>query len=435
MRNILVPATPMKKVLIVSYYWPPSGGSGVQRWLKFVKYLPAMGIEPHILIPSGAFYPQIDEELFQDVPDNVHLLKVPIWEPYGWYQRVTGVEKKKAIQASSIQDGGNQGLAKRLALWVRSNLFIPDARKFWIRPAAKAMVRYVKEQGIETVISTGPPHTCHLIALRAKRRIPALKWLADFRDPWTNIDFYTDLSLAKWADRKHRKLEGQVLRTADKVVGIGYTMGEEFVEMGAHSVEVITNGFDLDDFPKQEVTIDEGIVITHVGVIGKTRNPETLWRALALLKEREPAKYKQFKVRLVGSVGQSVVGSMEEFGIGEILDHVTYVPHTEVFNYLKRSGLLLVVVNNAPNAKGIVTGKVFEYMASGRPILGLGPTDGDLAKILEPMASAKMVAHGDVEKLYAYLKDFEVPLTQVDDAALRYCKDLTQQLVEVIDRL
>ncbi|HAA13380.1 MAG TPA: glycosyl transferase family 1 [Cytophagales bacterium] len=426
----------MKKVLIVLYYWPPSGGSGVQRWLKFVKYLPSLGIEPHVLVPSGVMYSQMDESLYQDIPESVRILEVPIWEPYDWYQRVTGVEKKQAKKESFVQEANTRGLKNKLAFWVRSNVFIPDARTFWVRPAARALVQHARDEGIDTIISTGPPHSCHLVALRAKRKLPTLKWLADFRDPWTNIDFYNNLNLSAWADRRHRNLERKVLSTCDKVVCIGDTMGKEFSEMGAQSVTVIPNGFDADDFPKQEVAQDEGVVITHLGVMGKFRNPEALWRVLARLKTEAPEIYNRTRVRLVGSVHDAVLGAAKRQGIADRLEVLPHLPHAEVYRYLKRSAILLVVINHAPNAKGIITGKVFEYMASGRPILELGPPDGDLAKILEPIAGATVIDHQDEEKLLKYLMEFESPGTQVDNTVERYSRfRLTQQLVEVIEQL
>ena len=225
----------MKKVLIITYYWPPSGGPGVQRWLKFAKYLPEFGYEPIIYTPQNPEAPAIDESLLKDIPEGIEVLKQPIWEPYNWYRQFLG-QKDKKIGSGFVSEKKEPGILHKISVWVRGNFFIPDARRFWIKPSVKYLTKYLKENSVDAVISTGPPHSMHLIGLGLKKQLD-INWIADFRDPWTNIDFYQELMLSSWADKKHHDLEKEVLTRADKVVTIGYTMSQEMKYLGARAMQ------------------------------------------------------------------------------------------------------------------------------------------------------------------------------------------------------
>ncbi|NTW26696.1 MAG: glycosyltransferase family 4 protein, partial [Lentimicrobium sp.] len=187
-----------RRVLIISYYWPPSGGAGVQRWLKFVKYLRESGWEPVVYVPENPEYPAIDESLAKDIPDGIEIIKTPIWEPYSFYKKLIGAGKGERINAGFLSEKKRPGLTEQFSIWLRGNFFIPDARKFWIRPSISFLTRYLEKHPVDAIVSTGPPHSMHMIALGVKKRT-GLPWLADFRDPWTNIDFYHELMLTTWA--------------------------------------------------------------------------------------------------------------------------------------------------------------------------------------------------------------------------------------------
>ena len=240
----------MKKVLIITYYWPPSGGAGVQRWLKFVKYMRQFGWEPVVYTAENPEIPVVDTSLEKEIPEGITVLKIPIWEPYSIYKKFIGRKKEDKINASFLSETKKAGLTEKISVWIRGNFFIPDARRFWIKPSIKFLETYLSENKIDYVISSGPPHSMHLIALGLKRKFPLLKWLADFRDPWTNIDFYEKLMLTPMADKKHHRLELSVIKSADCVLSIGSSMSEEFKEMYKASgginfskFKVITNGF------------------------------------------------------------------------------------------------------------------------------------------------------------------------------------------------
>lgn len=378
----------MKKVLILTYYWPPSGGAGVQRWLKFVKYLRSFGWEPVVYTVEDGEMPVVDNSLEKDIPAGITVLKQPIWEPYDLYKKFRGRKKDDKINASFLNEHKKTGITEKISIWIRGNFFIPDARRFWIRPSARYLSGYIRKEGITHIISSGPPHSIHLIALHLKKQFPSLRWIADFRDPWTNIDFYDQLMLTFPADRKHRRLEKRVLVHCDRVLSVGNVMSAEFAQMvkatgqPPEKCAVITNGYDSDDLRKTPVIKDEKFSIAHIGTLVKDRNPEVLWRVLQRLVAVNPDFAERLEIKLVGKIDIHVTDRLEKHGLSKYVRRITYLPHDEVIEEQRRSHVLLLLINNTRNARGILTGKFFEYMASGVPVLAIGPEDGDAAGII-----------------------------------------------------
>lgn len=370
-----------RKVLIITYYWPPSGGAGVQRWLKFVKYLRNFGWEPVVYTPENPEYPAIDNSLLKDIPQGIEIVRTPIWEPYSFYKKLVGAKKNERINAGFLSEKKRPGLAERFSIWLRGNFFIPDARKFWINPSIKFLVKYLKQHPVDAIVSTGPPHSMHMIALGVKKRT-GLPWLADFRDPWTNIDFYHELMLSSWADRKHHKQEMSVLKKADEVVVISNSMKTDFLKLLKRDYSVITNGYDQDDIAGVDVKIDERFSVAHIGTMVKTRNPLLLWEVLSEEISKDTDFANDLEIKLVGSVDYSVTESIEAAGLGNYVNKISYVPHNEVVKIQQQSQVLLLLINDTPNAKVILPGKFFEYMAARRPILCIGPRDGDAAEVI-----------------------------------------------------
>ena len=370
-----------RKVLIITYYWPPSGGAGVQRWLKFVKYLRNFGWEPVVYTPENPEYPAIDNSLLKDIPQGIEIVRTPIWEPYSFYKKLVGAKKNERINAGFLSEKKRPGLAERFSIWLRGNFFIPDARKFWINPSIKFLVKYLKQHPVDAIVSTGPPHSMHMIALGVKKRT-GLPWLADFRDPWTNIDFYHELMLSSWADRKHHKQEMSVLKKADEVVVISNSMKTDFLKLLKRDYSVITNGYDQDDIAGVDVRIDERFSVAHIGTMVKTRNPLLLWEVLSEEISKDTDFANDLEIKLVGSVDYSVTESIEAAGLGNYVNKISYVPHNEVVKIQQQSQVLLLLINDTPNAKVILPGKFFEYMAARRPILCIGPRDGDAAEVI-----------------------------------------------------
>ncbi|MBY0426312.1 MAG: glycosyl transferase, partial [Cytophagales bacterium] len=371
----------MKKVLFISYYWPPSGGSGVQRSLKFVKYLPEFGWQPVVYTPENGEMPELDTSLLKEVPLDVEVIKRPIIEPYSLYKFFAGKTQNDKINPNFFTQK-NDTWKDRFAIWIRSNFFIPDARMLWIRPSVNFLVKYLKDHQVDAIVSTGPPHSMHLIALGVKLRT-GLPWLADFRDPWTNIDFYKELSLTPWADRKHRKLERRVLDSADEVVMAGYTWADELGLIGNRHVKPLLNGYDPSDFQFDvSATLDKEFTIVHLGMFSKGRNHEILWKALRVLCDEDIDFAKDLSFRLYGKYDVSAIEYMKKYNLEKSTIFNSYVPHSEIVKVQASSQVLYLSVNNTPNVKGIMTGKIFEYMAVKRPILCIGPEDGDAARIV-----------------------------------------------------
>ncbi len=373
----------MKRVLIITYYWPPNGGAGVQRWLKMAKYLPQHGWQPVVYTPENPEIITADEALSKEVPAEAEVIKRPITEPYTFYKRLTGRKADEKVHLGFLNEGGKKkSWREDLAVWVRGNAFIPDARVWWVRPSVKFLAAYLKTHPVDAIVSTGPPHSMHLIALGLKRKFPALRWIADWRDPWTNIDFYDQLKLTAWADRKHHRLEREVVATADVNVAVGWTMAEELHALGAHRTEVITNGFDPDDVPVPPEPVDEKYSLVHVGNLTATRDIPQLWPVLAELCRTDAEFAKRFELRFVGPVDHAVLASIERAGLSDKVTRLGSVDHARAMREMQRARVLLLSVNDTANAKGVLTSKVFEYLAVGRPILAFGPKDGDVARVL-----------------------------------------------------
>ncbi len=385
----------MTKVLILTYYWPPGGGAGVQRWLKFVKYMRGFNWEPVVYTVLDGEMPVIDESLQKDIPHGITVLKRPIWEPYTLYKKFRGRKKEDRINASFLNENKKTtGITEKISVWIRGNFFIPDARKFWIKPSINYLEKYIIEHQIDYVISSGPPHSMQMIALGLKKKLPRLKWIADFRDPWTNIDFYSKLMLSSRADKLHHKQELSVLESADVVLSIGQSMSDEFADIYKRAggkdlskFKVITNGFDSDDVVNDPGKKDEKFSIAHIGTLVKDRNPKVLWRVLSTLVKEHAEFRSKLEIKLVGKVDLFVKEEIEKYGLSSYVRKIDYLPHDEVIKEQQRSRVLLLLVNNTKNAKGILTGKFFEYMASGAPIIAIGPTDGDLAAIINETKS------------------------------------------------
>ena len=398
----------MKRVLIITYYWPPSGGSGVQRWLKMSKYFPENDWQPVIYTADGAEYPVEDLSLEKDVAPEAEIVRRNIIEPYSFYKKFLGIKKDEKIKAGFINEGKKKSAWKEnVSVWLRGNLFIPDARCWWIKPSVRFLKKYLDKNPVDAIISTGPPHSMHLIAkeLHKKFNIP---WIADFRDPWTDIDFFSELKLTKRSLNKHHKLQYQVLTEANKVVTVGWDWAKGLENHGAKNVAVITNGYDFNIEEKLTKTeLSHDFTMSHVGIVGAARNATRFWEALGdIIKEDKIKDFSNLlKIRLIGQVDNSVIESIKKNNLENNVEIIPYIPHEKVIIEQSSSQVLLLFINNSPNAKGIMTGKIFEYMASGRPILAIGPTDGDTAIILDKTQSGIIVDFEDKEGIKEVIVD------------------------------
>jgi glycosyltransferase involved in cell wall biosynthesis len=389
--------------------------------------------------------PVIDDSLAKDIPQGIIVLKTPIWEPYTFYKRFIGRKKEDKINASFLNENKKAGFTEKISVWIRGNFFIPDARKFWIKPSINYLDSYIKKNKIDLLISSGPPHTMHLIALGLKQKNEGLKWAADFRDPWTNIDFYEKLMLTKWADNKHHKQELSVLQNADLVLSVGKTMSDEFLTLYKNSggqdlnkFKVITNGFDDDDVKTGAIIKDAKFSIAHIGTLVKDRNPEVLWKVLRKIVQDNEKFKGQLEIKLVGKIDFFVKEQIEQFGLSQFVNKIEYLPHDKVIEEQQRSKLLLLLVNNTKNAKGILTGKFFEYMSANVPVLAIGPTDGDLAEIIKATNTGLISDFNDEQTLEKNILDhFNGKVSERNEAQInKYSRRaLTQSLCELLNNL
>lgn len=423
-----------KKLLIITYYWPPAGGPGVQRWLKFVKYLPDFDVQPIVFIPENPTYPIVDSNLVAEVSDKAIILKTPIFEPY---QLASFLSKNKTKKISSgiIPNQKKQSFLEKVMLWVRGNLFIPDARVFWVKPSVAYLEKYIRENEIDTLITSGPPHSLHLIGLELKQKMN-LKWLADFRDPWTTIGYHKSLRLSQYAAKKHKQLERQVLNTADTIIVTSKTTKAEFQALTTKPIEVITNGFDVEKVDKQ--SLDTKFSLAHIGSFLSERNPKIVWESLVELCAEIPDFKSHLEIKLIGAISQEVLETIEQFGLNLYLNNLGYVSHAEAVAHQRKSQVLLLIEINSEETKSILPGKLFEYMVSERPILAIGPKDSDFAEIITNTNSGVFFEYSEKAKLkqtiQEYYNQFLVGKLQSHAVGLQQYsrKNLTQQLVALL---
>jgi len=366
----------------------------VLRWVKFTKYLGEFGWEPVIYTPENPESQETDQSLVKDIPYNLTIIKTKITEPYGIYKRLTGRKQTDKLGVAMMSDKKKAGLMSRISLWIRSNLFIPDPRMLWIRPSVRYLRNYIREHPVDVIITTGPPHSMHIIGFHLHRKT-GIKWVADFRDPWTNIDFYRELKLTGIADQYHRKLEKKVLHSADLVLTVSPTMTEEFLLMGAKNVITLTNGFDSESVP-ESMPDNNKFILLHLGSLPASRNPESLWTAISELVSTNPSFASRLQINLTGKIDVRVSESIQKHNLESFTLFKDFVPHNETPGLLNAASVLLLVINHTPNAKGILTNKFFEYLSSRRPILAIGPLDGDAAFILNESGAGEIFDYDDI---------------------------------------
>lgn len=426
----------MKRVLIITYYWPPAGGPGVQRWLKFVKYFREFGVEPIVYIPENPNYPLMDDNLQSEIPSGIEIVKYPIKEPYG----IANVfSKKKTKQMSSgIISKKELSFLEKLMLYVRGNFFIPDARIGWVKPSVKFLSEYISNKPVDVIVTTGPPHSLHLIGMQLKYDLD-IKWIADFRDPWTTIHYHKSLRLNKASERKHKQLEASVLKKADVITVTSPTTKKEFEIITKQPIYVITNGFDYEKV--SGITMDKAFSISHIGSLLSGRNPEILWRILKDISEENPSFKKSLQLKFVGAVSEEVKKSLQENHLLEVAEFKPYVSHSEALKLQQQTQILLLVEINSPETRAIIPGKLFEYLAAQRPIVALGPEGSDIKSIIDETKAGTFFNYKNEallkSKLLEHFKDFQEGNLNISSQGLdKYSRlELTSQMASIINSI
>lgn len=383
----------MKRALIITYYWPPSGGGGVQRWLKMSAYMKKAGWEPIIYTPENPAFDVKDNSLLNDVPQDITVLKTPIKEPIELFQSFFRVMGKKPPQQKDLISDRNSSLFQRAATFVRGNFFIPDPRITWVKPSVKFLSKFLKENHIDAIITTGPPHSMHLIGKRLKQQFPNVKWVADFRDPWSEWDLLDALKTKQRAKSIHRRLEHEVLTQADLVVSISPYHVNRLIALGAKRCELVNNGYDARDFEGVVKSVTEKFVIRHLGSIDELRDPKPFLAVVKTLVEEGFIAKEKIAIEFIGPVNNAFRMSIE---FDQVLNTITTfkpaVAHSEVTKLYASSTLLLLILAHTDIAAGNMPGKMYEYMASGTPILGIGPPDGDAAALIRKTNSGAVIS-------------------------------------------
>jgi len=381
----------VKKVLIITYYWPPSGGSGVQRWLKFVKYLREFGVEPIVLTidPHFATFPNYDYSLLKEIPEGIEIHTTQASSPFELYKKV---RKKDAPQAGFSGEKTSR-LLDKVMRFIRGNFFIPDARIGWNKFAIEKAKEIILQNKIDSIITSSPPHSTQLIGLELKRMFN-LNWLADLRDPWTEIYYNKELFRTSLAKKKDYKLEQLCLKNADKIVVVSEDIKRHF---GANrkeildKINVIPNGFDETDFLEVksklegENLISKNItnkVISYVGNLGEQYPVEGFLEAFSEIVKND----SEWKLQFIGNCHDGVKRMVELLKISANVEFIPYVNHSEAIDFMLKASILLLIIPEIENNKGILTGKLFEYLATGNTIINIGPKDGDAAAILNENA-------------------------------------------------
>ena len=424
----------LKKVLIVSYYWPPAGGSGVQRWLQFVKHLPEFGWTPIVFVPSNPIYPVLDPSLNDDIPPDIQVIKHPIIEPYRIANMIS--KRTKSIAKGHIQSPEKQNCIDKISLWIRGNLFIPDARVLWVRSSAKKIGKIIIKNNIQTIITTGPPHSVHLIGMRVKKKF-GIHWIADFRDPWTSISYHESFYLSKLSRKKHERLELKVLSSSDHIITTSKSNAEEFRKKTTQPISTITNGFE--PIKNRSYTLDNTFSIAHIGSLRMYQNPRVLWKCIKKIAYKNSVFKEKLLIKLIGEVSEDVIRELKNYNLLGNTKLFGYLSHSESRKYQFTSQLLLIISFPWEHTKGIIPAKIFEYLNAKRPIIALGVHGGELQQIIEQTQSGQFFSTNDEEGLTTFLeKSFDLYLNKnliSNPIGIEkfHRKNLTKSLAEILN--
>ena len=395
----------MKKVLIITYYWPPSGSSSVQRVLKFAKYLPHFGWQPIVLTVNRGEYSAYDESLIKEIPSEIDVIRTSAFEPHSVYKWLTGDKKKGEVPLDAMAEK-NASWKKKLSFWFRLNLFVPDSRIGWIPFAVRAGKKAIKKEKPDVIFSTAPPPTVHLIA----RRLAAwsgIKWVADFRDPWTNIHYLQTASRMNIAKKVDEQSELKVLNAANAVVAVSMLdIKNDFATKVSNDDKLyyIPNGFDEDDFknfPNEELNTKK-FKLAHIGTIGDERIPISLYKSISILAEKKIITKDNFELYLIGKVEQSNIRAYQDEGIEQFIKLIPYLSHEKIFDYYYQMSALLLLTYKTPKN---IPGKTFEYIRTGKPIIAYGPTNGEAARVLSEIKGSVFIEYDDVKRSVECLQD------------------------------
>ena len=423
-----------KKILIISYYWPPAGGPGVQRWLKFAKYLPEFNISPVLFVPENANYPINDNSLKSEVSKDLEIIKLPIFELSNFFPSLKSLN---SIRSGNISKNKNQSILQKVVFFIRGNFFIPDMKIFWKRNSVNFLKNYLSENNIETIITTGPPHSIHLIGLELKRKLN-INWISDFRDPWVNLNYLNRFHLLPFVKEYHKKLRDKVINNSDAVIVTSKRLKDLYSEINS-SIFQVTNGY---DYNKPVIKLDKKFSISHVGSLYNERNPEFLWDIIDELSENLQGFKEDLQINLIGNNNKKIKQNLSKRVFNDCVVFFDYVEHKKAIEFMCSSQVLLMLEVDDDESSYAIPGKLFDYLNSNRPIISIGPEQSEVREILSNTDSGKFFEYKDYNSLKLYIeKLYENYVNNLSSSNNNYNidnynrKNLTSKLVEVINKI
>lgn len=380
-------------MLIISYYWPPSGGPGVQRWLKFVKYLPEFNIEPILFIPKNANYPLLDKSLSDDVNKDLKVIQFPITEISGFLPKFKFLN---SVRSGNISKPHNQSLLQKIIFFIRGNLFIPDMKIFWKSSSVNFLSDYLPKNNIDTIITTGPPHSVHLIGLELKRKLN-INWISDFRDPWVKLNYLNRFHLLPFSRKSHISLRNKVLINSNAVIVTSERLKDLFSNITSN-IYKITNGF---DYIIKENNLDNKFSISHIGSLYPERNPKFLWDSLEELFKG--SFKKDLQINFIGNTSEKIKKELSRRKFHNHVRFYDYVDYNRALELMCSSQALLMIEVNDEESSYAIPGKLFDYLNSKRPIISIGPNISEVSEILNNTNSGKFFNYHDKRNLKLYI--------------------------------
>lgn len=435
----------MIKVLILSYYFPPAGGSGVQRWMFFSRYLPENGIEPIVITVDvdKASYRFIDYSLEKNV-SGIKIIRTKTREILSLYSFLRGGDKRSNIPQGFAGEP-NPSFLQKISRFIRGNIFLPDARRGWNRFAYQQSVKTIKSENIGIVITTGPPHSTHLVGRKLKKKY-GIKWIADFRDPWTEVYYNRALYKSRLANKIDSAMERRVLNEANTVVTIGPGMQKmlqgKLPEPQRSKVHYVYNGFDGELFDRLVKIPADYFCISHLGILSENQPIDAFLEGLRLCLDRNIGMKRNFRLQFVGDISPSIIKKAEEKIGRENLELVGYVQHAEAVQYMKNADLLLNSFAISDDSSLLVSGKLMEYIATGNPIIGLGHPEGDAALLMKRNPHMSVFDRENIlgitlfiEMIYLHWLNKDVQYS-TDESYKKYSRqNMTRELSQIIRTL
>lgn len=419
-----------RRILIVTYYWPPSGGVGVQRWMNYAIQLKDRGWDPIVLTPENPQFEIKDEALMERVA-HIEVVKIPIWEPFALFHALTGNKERKNVQQGLVLEKSKKTLMDQLMVWIRGNIMVPDPRVFWVKSAAKKAIELIKKEGIETIITTGPPHSIHLIGRKVKRKT-AIRWLADFRDPWSKWDVLKKLNTSAPVLDVHKKFERSVLQEADVSTTVSVRLAKAF-----GGIHVLHNGLTFENVNQEEPAFAT-FTIGYFGMLNELRNPRQLWHLLDQMCREYPVFANKLRIRIGGIVAESIKEEIEGLSmLQERVEFLGYLPHERIQEEYRKCNVLLLLLNKSSNSEWILPVKFFEYLAAKRMILCLGERKSDLGDLMNTRDIGEILAYTNIEEIRGFIEDaFENDRTPSDSDVDELLAQFShQRLVEKLEQL